>query len=159
MQQVSEEENSTMNVTPSENTFKEVSGCGIRKYINYCKKYKFTIINIVCWGIILGISWTYGAVFGIIFAGQNLSGKEIALIGLAANLSTAFFSNLGTFIHNRWNIPNIKVITLLNIYGFAAGSILLFAKYFSFLQNVWILIFLIIILRAGYSSFVSLSFI
>ena len=57
----------------------------------------------------MGVNWTYGSLFGIIFANQGLSEsaekrlteKDIALIGLAANLSSAVFSNLGSYIKNH----------------------------------------------------------
>ena len=58
----------------------------------------------MAWGSIVGVNWTYGSLFGVIFGGQNLTGREIALIGLAANLSSAIFSNLGTFIRNRFHL-------------------------------------------------------
>lgn len=62
-----------------------------------------TMIILVAWGSIVGVNWTYGSLFGVIFSGQNLTDKEIALIGLAANLSSAFFSNLGSYIKNKYN--------------------------------------------------------
>ena len=62
---------------------------------------KRTTIVLVAWGTIVGINWTYGTLFGIIFTKHSLSQQQIALIGLAANLSSAVFSNLGTFIKNR----------------------------------------------------------
>jgi len=85
---------------------------------------KRTAVLVISWGIIVGINWTYGALFGVIFSGQNLTGKEIALIGLAANLSSAIFSNLGTFIKNRFNLENILVIEYLNIFGIAAAIVI-----------------------------------
>lgn len=66
--------------------------------------HKRTAAIIVAWGSIVGINWTYGSLFGIIFDSQNLTGKQNALIGLAANLSSAVFSNLGTFIKNRFHL-------------------------------------------------------
>ncbi len=76
----------------------------MKAIVNTFFAQKRTAITIIAWGSIVGINWTYGALFGIIFDSQSLTGKEIALIGLAANLSSAIFSNLGTFIKNRFNL-------------------------------------------------------
>ena len=46
------------------------------------------------------------------------------MIGLAANLSSAFFSNLGTFIKNRFALDNLVVIQYLNIFGIAAAIVI-----------------------------------
>lgn len=114
---------------------------------------------LVCWGGIVGVNWSYGSLFGIIFSEQRLSEKEIALIGLAANISTAVFSNLGTFLHNRFVIQSYKVISYLNILGLIAAVLIQYSKYIPALQELWVLVVLIVIMRAGYSSFVSLAFI
>eukprot|EP00178_Gracilaria_changii_P019692 TRINITY_DN57091_c0_g1_i1.p1 TRINITY_DN57091_c0_g1~~TRINITY_DN57091_c0_g1_i1.p1 ORF type:complete len:100 (+),score=4.59 TRINITY_DN57091_c0_g1_i1:111-410(+) len=88
-----------------------------------------TAILVISWGTIVGINWTYGALFGVIFDGQKLTGKEKALIGLAANLSSAIFSNLGTFIKNRFNLDNLMVIEYLNIFGIAAAIIIELSRF------------------------------
>lgn len=107
----------------------------------------------------MGINWTYGSLFGIVFKGQGLSGKQIALIGLAANLSSAIFSNLGTFIKNRFGLDNMVIIQYLNIFGIAAAIVIELSRVEESLRNLYFLILIIIVLRAGFSSFVSLAFI
>ncbi len=107
----------------------------------------------------MGINWTYGALFGVIFEGQGLSGKEVALLGLAANLSTAIFSNVGTYIKNRFGPSNTSVINTMNLLGFIAAILLQASKFIDILSNLYLMIALIVILRAGFSSFVSLAFI
>ena len=123
------------------------------------QKYSKTIMTIVCWGGILGINWTYGALFSIIFGKQGLSGKEIALIGLAANLSSAVFSNLGTYLKSKINTTNTRLIAILNLVGLVSATLITASAYLTLLQNLWLLIGLIVLLRAGYSSFVSLAFV
>lgn len=120
---------------------------------------KRTAAIVIAWGSIVGINWTYGSLFGIIFDSQNLTGRENALIGLAANLSTAIFSNLGAFIKNKYNLDNMVVIKWLNIFGIVAAVLVQLSRFYSILQDLYILIFLIIVLRAGFSSFVSLAFV
>jgi hypothetical protein len=112
----------------------------------------------ICWGSILGTNWTYGSLYGIIFESQGLSEKDIALIGLAANLSTAISSNLGTFVRNRFKLSTTRVIGLLNLCGFIAAILIQASKYIPAIQGLPTLIGLIVILRAGYSSFVTLAF-
>jgi hypothetical protein len=131
----------------------------VDKVVTFSREHSLTIVTLICWGTIVGINWTYGSLFRVIFEGQGLSDKEIAILGLTANLSTAFFSNLGTFIKNRWNISNTKVIGILNITGFIAAILLEASKSILLLQNIYLMIALIIILRAGFSSFVSLAFV
>lgn len=82
----------------------------------------------------------------------------MAILGLVANLSTAIFGNLGTFIKNKFNLNNLKIINVLNLAGFIAAFLIQLSKYLPFLQNLPLLIFLIMVLRAGYSAFVSLAF-
>ena len=120
---------------------------------------KRTTIVLVAWGSIIGINWTYGSLFGIIFTSQNLTDKEIALIGFAANLSSAVFSNLGTYIKNKFNFENITVIQYLNSFGIAAAIIIELSRFMPVFQSLWLLLLVIIVLRAGFSSFVSLAFI
>lgn len=127
--------------------------------MNFCKKHQITIILLICWGSIVGINWTYGALFGVIFEGQGLSQKEIALLGLAANLSTAVFSNIGTYIQNRFGFSSLNIINAMNLIGFIAAVLLQASKYSDALSNLYLMIGLIVVLRAGFSSFVSLSFI
>ena len=120
---------------------------------------KRTAIILIAWGVIVGINWTFGSLFGIIFKGQGLSGKQIAMIGLAANLSSAVFSNLGTFIKNRFGLDNMVIIQYLNIFGIAAAIVIELSRVSESLRDLYFLIFIIIVLRAGLSSFVSLAFI
>lgn len=82
----------------------------------------------------------------------------MAVLGLVANLSTAIFGNLGTFIKNKFKLNNLKIINALNLAGFVAAFLIQLSKYIPVLQNLNLLIFLIMILRAGYSAFVSLAF-
>lgn len=83
----------------------------------------------------------------------------MAVLGLVANLSTAIFGNLGTFIKNKFKLNNLKIINALNLAGFVAAFLIQLSKYIPVLQNLSLLIFLIVVLRAGYSAFVSLAFI
>lgn len=122
-------------------------------------EYRRTAATILAWGSIVGINWTYGALFGVVFDNQNLTGREIALIGLAANLSSAVFSNLGTFIKIRFDLDNLVVINVLNICGIVASVIIELSRFVPALQNLYFLIFVTIILRAGFSSFVALAFV
>jgi hypothetical protein len=82
----------------------------------------------------------------------------MAVLGLVANLSTAIFGNLGTFIKNKFKLNNLKIINALNLAGFVAAFLIQLSKYIPVLQNLNLLIFLIMVLRAGYSAFVSLAF-
>ena len=82
----------------------------------------------------------------------------MAVLGLVANLSTAIFGNLGTFIKNKFKLNNLKIINALNLVGFVAAFLIQLSKYIPVLQNLNLLIFLIMVLRAGYSAFVSLAF-
>lgn len=75
----------------------------------------------ICWGTILGVHWTYGGMFGVFLDGTGFTHKQVALIGLAANISSAVFSNLGNFISNRTKFSNISIIFYLNIFGFLAS--------------------------------------
>lgn len=99
--------------------------------------------------------------FGVIFENAQLSEKEVALIGLMANISSALFSNLGTWIVNNYQLTNLTVIFLLNILGFLASLFIQASSGFSnsIVHNVILLCIAIVVLRAGYSSFVSLALI
>lgn len=119
------------------------------------------IVMLFCWGAILGINWTYGGMFGVFLNETGLTHKDIALVGLFANLSSVIFSNLGTWISNMFNVSNNKIILFLNLSGFVAslymqGSSTLNSNLF---HNKIGIILAIIILRAGFSSFVSLALI
>ena len=74
-------------------------------------------------------------------------------------MSSAIFSNLGTFIKNRFGLENIVVIEYLNIFGIAAAVLIELSRFWGALQNLYILLAVIIVLRAGFSSFVSLAFV
>lgn len=113
------------------------------------------------WGTILGMNWTYGGMFGFFLGPTGLVEKDIALIGLYANLSSAVFSNLGSWISNHSSCPNSIIIFSLNIIGFFASLFIQASASLSyeFLHSKWALVLAIIILRAGFSSFVNLSLI
>ena len=106
-----------------------------------------------------GINWTYGSLFGIIFTSQHLTNKEIALIGLVANLSSVFFSGLGAYIKNKFDFENISIIQWLNLVGILAAIIIELSRFMPIFQSLWFLLFITIVLRAGLSSFLSLAFI
>lgn len=113
------------------------------------------------WGTILGLNWTYGGMFGIFLDGTGLTHKEIALVGLCANLSSAVFCNLGNWISNKFQFSNSTIIFFLNILGFL-GSLFIQASSAlpqPIFHNKVALIIAIIVLRAGFSSFVSLALI
>ena len=133
----------------------------IRNLRDQAKINKKFILCVICWGIILGINWTYGGMFGVIFENTKLSEKEIALIGLMANISSALFSNLGTWIVNNYQLTNLTVIFLLNIVGFLASLFIQASSGFrnQIVDNVVLLCIAIVILRAGFSSFVALALI
>lgn len=78
-----------------------------------------------------------------------------------ANISSALFSNLGTWIVNNYQLTNLTVIFLLNIVGFLASLFIQASSGFQneIVQNVVLLCIAIVILRAGFSSFVSLALI
>lgn len=76
-----------------------------------------------------------------------------------ANISSALFSNLGTWIVNNYQLTNLTVIFLLNIVGFLASLFIQASSGFKneIVQNVVLLCIAIVILRAGFSSFVALA--
>jgi hypothetical protein len=76
---------------------------------------------LIGWGTILGLNWTYGGMFGVFFSNIGLPHKDIAMLGLYANLSTVFLSNLGSWISNATQISNSVIIFALNIVGFTAS--------------------------------------
>lgn len=90
-----------------------------------------------------------------------MSNKNNALVGLYANLSSVAFSNLGTWISNKCGYSNKSIIFILNVFGLIASIIISLTT----MQSVSILkgqmptIISIIVLRAGFSSFVSLALI
>lgn len=99
--------------------------------------------------------------FGIFLDGTGLTHKEIALVGLYANLSSAVFCNFGVWISNRFQFSNSSIIFFLNIFGFL-GSLFIQASSAlpqPIFHDKTALIIAIIILRAGFSSFVSLALI
>jgi len=47
---------------------------GIQEKIRvFFRNYWHMIVLVIGWGSIVGINWTYGSLFGIIFEGQGLS--------------------------------------------------------------------------------------
>lgn len=75
-----------------------------------------------------------------------------------ANLSSAILSNLGTFIKNRFNTSTTKIIGYLNLIGFLAALVIQGSKQIPLFQNLSFLVLMIVVLRAGFSSFVALAF-
>lgn len=112
---------------------------------------------ICCWGTILGINWTYGGLFGVFLAETGLTHKDIALVGLFANLSSVVFSSLSNFLYNHLKLPNSLMIFIFNMAGFFASLNIQASTVIDGLifQNKYNLIIWIIVLRAGLSSFVS----
>ena len=82
------------------------------------------MLILVCWGTILGVNWTYGGMFEIFLEGSGLNNKEMALIGLYANLSSVFFSNLGNWISNHCKFPHRIIIFALNLAGLVASMVI-----------------------------------
>lgn len=111
------------------------------------------------WGTILGINWTYGGMFSYFLKPTHFTHSIIALIGLFANLSSVFFSNLGTWLSNNLNISNSMIIFSLNIIGFFASLYIQASVSIDhpLFHNYLLLILAIVILRAGLSAFVNLS--
>ena len=83
-------------------------------------------------------------------------------MGLYANLSSALFSNLGTWISNNFSFSNHSIILFLNCMGLL-GCLFIQASAtlngVSILGNEYALRAAVVILRAGFSSFVSLALI
>ena len=59
--------------------------------------------------------------FGGFFSDGELSNKDIALIGLYANLSSVLLSNLGNWISTHTRFSNKHIIFALNVTGLAAS--------------------------------------
>lgn len=83
------------------------------------------------------------------------------MIGLYANISSALFSNLGTWISNKFQFSNTSIIFYLNIVGFLASLYIQASTSlpFNVFHNKVLLIVAVVLLRAGFSSFVSLALI
>ena len=99
--------------------------------------------------------------FDVIFIKAGMDNTERAVIGLFANISSALFSNLGTWISNKMNYSNYSIIFALNISGLAGCLCVQASATIDspvLLQSQWFLILSVIILRCGFSSFVSLAF-
>ena len=99
--------------------------------------------------------------FDVIFIKAGMNNTERAVIGLFANVSSALFSNLGTWISNKMNFSNYSIIFALNIAGLAGCLCVQASATIDsplFLQSQWFLILSVIVLRSGFSSFVSLAF-
>lgn len=45
----------------------------VQSVASYWSNHKRTFVTLVCWGSIVGVSWTYGSLFGVIFEGQGLT--------------------------------------------------------------------------------------
>jgi hypothetical protein len=79
----------------------------------------------------------------------------MAILGLAANLSSAVFSNLGTFIKNNLYKNDKNIIFVMNLIGLFASIVIWIST--TLKLGLPILIILIIFLRIGFSSFVSIA--
>ena len=79
----------------------------------------------------------------------------MAILGLAANLSSAVFSNLGTFIKNNLYKNGKNIIFVMNLIGLFASIVIWSST--TLKLGLPILIILIIFLRIGFSSFVSIA--
>jgi hypothetical protein len=79
----------------------------------------------------------------------------MAILGLAANLSSAVFSNLGTFIKNNLYKNDKNIIFVMNLIGLFASIVIWSST--TLKLGLPILIILIIFLRIGFSSFVSIA--
>lgn len=119
------------------------------------------MLILICWGCILGFNWTYGGMFEIFLSSTGLTNKDMALIGLFANLSSVFLSNIGTWISNHCRLPHRIIIFLLNLAGLMATMVIQASSSLDigFFKNKYTLIIAIVVLRAGFSSFVSLALI
>lgn len=119
------------------------------------------MLMLVCWGTILGLNWTYGGMFEIFLKSAGLTNKDMALIGLYANLSSVFFSNLGNWISNHCKFTHRIIIFALNLAGLLASMAIQASSSLDapLFRNKYTLILAIVILRAGFSSFVSLALI
>lgn len=109
----------------------------------------------------MGINWTYGGMFDVIFINTGLSASERAILGLVANVSSALFSNLGSWIANNTKLSKMTIIFILNTLGLI-GAVFIQASSSidsQVYQNKYFLIADVILLRAGFSSFVSLAFV
>jgi hypothetical protein len=58
--------------------------------------------------------------FGVFLTSSGLSNKDIALIGLFANISSVLFSNLGNWIFKWTKYQRKNIIFALNMVGFVA---------------------------------------
>jgi hypothetical protein len=65
---------------------------------------------------------------------------------------------LGTWIQNKFNISSISLILKLNLFGLLGAIFIEIINFYPQLSNIYSLLISTVILRAGYSSFVSLSF-
>jgi hypothetical protein len=79
----------------------------------------------------------------------------MAILGLAANLSSAVFSNLGTFIKNNLYKNDKNIIFVMNLIGLFASIVIWSST--TLKLGLPILIILIIFLRIGFSYFVSIA--
>jgi hypothetical protein len=79
----------------------------------------------------------------------------MAILGLPANLSSAVFSNLGTFIKNNLYKNGKNIIFVMNLIGLFASIVIWSST--TLKLGLPILIILIIFLRIGFSYFVSIA--
>ena len=82
-----------------------------------CSRGKLFFALVAAWAAILGIMWTYMSMFDVLFAGSPLTESERALIGLFSNLSSALFSNLGTWTLNHTQYSLKQIAFFLNMWG------------------------------------------
>jgi hypothetical protein len=79
----------------------------------------------------------------------------MAILGLAANLSSAVFSNLGTFIKNNLYKNDKNIIFVMNLIGLFASIVIWSST--TLKLGLPILIILIIFLCICFSYFVSIA--
>lgn len=120
--------------------------------------WEFYII-LLGWGTILGFHWTYGTMFGVFFGNKGLSHRTVAVIGMYANITTIFLSNLGTGIHNVTHISRSLLILIFSLIGFMGSLHLLATSEINYppLQSLISIISAVIITRIGLSAYVPLS--
>ena len=122
-------------------------------------QYPLYIVKLCAWGSLVGINWTYGSLYEIIFKNSGFTPYEINGIGLAANVSSALFSGVGVFIYNSFSVSRNQIIKALTIAGFISTVVILIDSIFpnTFLHAVFVQVVNIMVLRAGFSAFVTLG--
>lgn len=117
------------------------------------------LIALICWGCILGVNWTYGGFFEIVFKDTGLSEREIAYLGIINNIASIVSANIGSFVRNHCKFKTTSIILAFNILGFFCSVMIKAANIFSVIgTNLWLLAITNVLLRVGLSSYVPLAF-